>query len=266
MSKYDALNAYLGGERPEKQELVLSLGDIERILNSSLPHTARADRTWWANTLRSNHASKWLKAGWKIGSVDLKKGEVMFTRLDDAPTLTRQADQVYARLKRFLMSIPTKQEQLALTFSELGEILGRKLPTTAFRDRPWWANTKSSPQGSSWMFAGWRVDKVYLGGQVVVFRRKGLNLLRSIPRYVRHILDGSRPVTHPDSHTLLMWIRFCRKIGWYFEGTVLYERGGLWLNSLSEVDQAGIDEDYAVCKREVTLYKKQKPVPGELNE
>ncbi len=64
----------------------------------------------------------------------------------------------------------------------------------------------------------------------------------------------------PSAYVLTGWIRFCRKIGWYFEGKVLYERGGLSLDSLSETERAEVDEDYTVCKREIMRYKNEKSV------
>jgi len=255
VSKYEALTIYLTDQPIERKELSLSFEDIERIMGTSLPKTARVDRPWWANTWRNNQGSRWLRAGWKVGRVDLSKEKVVFVRSEDTVTVKRMSSQGYENLSRFINNLPSKQEQLALTFSDLGEVIGREIPATAFHDRPWWANTKANPQGSSWLSAGWRVDSVYLNAQVVVFRRKGTNPFRGIKRYIKQILGSSPHLGQIDSRTLLNWIRFCRKVGWYFEGTVLYERGGLSLDSLSEVERVEVNEDYTVCKRELTLYR-----------
>ena len=119
-----------------------------------------------------------------------------------------------------------------------------------FKDRTWWANTKSSPQGLSWMIVGWRVEKVFLKAGIVTFRRKGDNSLKNISRYVEDLLNGSAHLGSPPANTLASWIRFCKRVGWYFEATVLYERGGLNTDLLGEGECAEVDEDYTVCKRE----------------
>jgi hypothetical protein len=166
--------------------------------------------------------------------------------------------RMYGNLQEFFKSIPQQQEQVALNLSDFTNIMGHDLPKTAYKDRPWWANTDSSPQGKSWQSAGWKLDSIYLHGKVAVFRRKAEDPLTSIPRYIKAILDGGSHIMPPPAHKLTSWIRFCRKVGWYFEGKVLYEKGGLSMDSLSEGEHTEVDEDYAVCKRELMRYKNKK--------
>jgi len=166
---------------------------------------------------------------------------------------------MYNKLQAFFETIPQQQEQVALNFSDFTDIMDHALPKTALNDRTWWANTES-PQGSSWLSAGWKLENIYMNAKVAVFRRKAENLLKSIPKYMKALLDGEAHVMSPSAHVLIGWIRFCRKIGWYFEGKVLYERGGLSLDSLSETERAEVDEDYTVCKREIMRYKNEKSV------
>src|SRR5207249_429402 len=157
-----------------------------------------------------------------------------------------------------LQSLPAQQDQLAIGLIEMGQFAGRKLPPTAFHDRCWWANTASSPQGAAWTSTGWSVDRLYLeatGDPVVVFRRKGWDTLRRIPKYVWSLLVGARFRSRPDSATVIRWLRFCRAVGWYFEGSVLYEKAGPTFDSLTEVERAELDEDYAICKRELARYR-----------
>lgn len=165
---------------------------------------------------------------------------------------------MYGKLQEFFKTIPQQQEQVALNLSDFTNIMGHDLPKTAYKDRPWWANTDSSPQGKSWLSAGWKLDSIYLHGKVAVFRRKTEDPLTSIPRYIKAILDGGSHIMPPPAHKLTSWIRFCRKVGWYFEGKVLYEKGGLSMDSLSEGEHTEVDEDYAVCKRELMRYKNKK--------
>ena len=164
----------------------------------------------------------------------------------------------YRPIGHYLESLPECESEYVFTIHDLERILGTSLPKTALNDRPWWANVKSSPQGASWTTAGWVVEKVFLKAQIVTFRRKFSNPLISIPRYVKVILDGTSHLGRPASNTILDWIRFCKQVGWYFEATILFERGGLDTESLTESEHAEVYEDYAICKRELNRYKEVK--------
>jgi len=257
MSKYRPFRDYLAVKGPDERDLRLTFDNMESIMGSVLPRTARVDRCWWANTLSSNHAKSWLNAGWKVDKVNLGEGFVLFVRAT-TPRTTEAAKPDkrgnYHYLQSFFQGLPTDQRQLALSFDEIGSIIQKKLPHIALVDRPWWANTKSSPQGASWTSAGWQVENVFLKARLIVFRKRGANPLASIPRYVRCLLEGAAAMGRPDNHTLMQWIGFCRRVGWFFEGAMLYERSGLSFDALDDVAKAEAEEHYAVCKRELTRY------------
>jgi len=260
MSKYDPFRNYLSGRNADEQELPLSFARLEEILGDKLPATARIDRPWWANTMRSNHARSWLTVGWKVSKVDFGQGIIHFVRLQGidvpAPAVRASQDGGYRHFKEFLSNLPAEQRQLSLSFQDIEEIIRKKLPAISLVDRPWWANTKSSPQGTSWTAAGWQVEQVFLKAQIIIFRRRSDNLMKSIPRYVRNLLENTAATGRPDNRTLINWISFCRKVGWYFEGTVLFERGGLSLAGLDATETVEAEEHYDVCKRELTRYRR----------
>ena len=158
MSKYNPLRNYLSCCHESERTHTLRFDEVEGILGDSLPRTARVDRPWWVNTRSSTHAVSWLDAGWKMDKVDLSGGRVTFVRTDGDAGPSKIARNRYENLGCFFKSVPSQQEQIALTFKELGAVMGGRLPDTAFHDRPWWANTKSSPQGSSWMTTGLMVE------------------------------------------------------------------------------------------------------------
>jgi len=257
MSKYDPFRDYFAAKGSDERDLTLSFEDMETIMGTVLPRTARVDRTWWANTLSSNHARSWLAAGWKVDKVNLGQGIVLFVRAT-APKTAEAAKSDkrgnYHYLRSFFQGLPTDQGQLALSFEGIEDILHKKLPNIALIDRPWWANTKTSPQGASWTSAGWQVENVFLKARIIVFRKRGANPLTSIPHYVRSLLESTACVGRPDNHTLLRWIGFCRRVGWFFEGATLYERSGLSLDALDDVAKVEVEENYAVCERELTRY------------
>jgi len=252
MSKYEPLAEYLRSRPPGERQVVLSMADVERAIGCALPKTARTIRPWWANTRQRTWATSWLDAGWKVDKVDLARERVSYVRLDGAPQVVTRLSRRYGRLQDFFKSIPSQQEQVALTLAEIGGLVGQPLPGTACRDRTWWANTRSSRQGSAWMSAGWRVESVFLEGEVVTFRRNGSTPLRTIPRYVQALVNGLPHVGRSSAEVMASWIKLCRRIGWFFEATVLYERGGMNVDALSVTDRAEVDEDYTVCKREIS--------------
>ena len=256
MSKYNPFSDFFENLPESDCEHVFSFNKIQRILGTNLPPTALIDRPWWANTRSSNHAKHWLKAGWKVSNVDFKNDRITFVRIGSKKALNKIISRNrYKNLKVFFKSIPSHQKQIALSFEEIAKKLGGSLPETAFRDRPWWANVKSSPQGASWVSAGWIVEKVFLKAKIVTFRQKFSNPLTSIPRYVKGILDGTSHLGQPAVRTIIDWIRFCKQVGWYFEATVLFERGGLDIQALTESEYAEVYEDYTICKRELNRYK-----------
>ena len=78
---------------------------------------------------------------------------------------------------------------------------------------------------------------------------------RAVRRNIQHLfnlLEGAEAVAEtdrPETSTLAEWIRHCRRTGLHAQGKLLYERGGLSLDQLSEEDQVTVQEDYDVCVR-----------------
>jgi len=75
--------------------------------------------------------------------------------------------------------------------------------------------------------------------------------IRHIKHYIAHLQQGA-PVMdrdRPSDSTLAEWIRHCKRSGLYEQGKLLYERGGLNLDNLSEEALVDVEEDYQVCAR-----------------
>lgn len=66
----------------------------------------------------------------------------------------------YAPLTDFLNQ--QNATRLQLTFGQIEEIIGEKLPRSARTYRPWWGNETAaeSRQCRSWTCTGWRVESV----------------------------------------------------------------------------------------------------------
>jgi len=80
-------------------------------------------------------------------------------------------------------------------------------------------------------------------------RSKGTN--RRVKRYLALLEQGAKiPETElPNDATLCEWIRHCKRAGNFEQGKILYEKGGLQLDSLTEEQLVEVEEDYQVCVR-----------------
>jgi DNA modification methylase len=77
------------------------------------------------------------------------------------------------------------------------------------------------------------------------------SLRHTIQRFCR-LLSANELVPkemRPGSTAIAEWIRYCKNAQLYAQGKLLYERGGLNLESLSEDVIVNVDEDYQVCVR-----------------
>ncbi|WP_426332678.1 DUF7662 domain-containing protein [Paenibacillus silvae] len=74
----------------------------------------------------------------------------------------------YDPLNEYLRSKVT----LTLTYTDIENIIGSKLPDNAYKDRTWWGNTSNVTrvQAQSWLKAGWKVEKVQLGEHITFIR------------------------------------------------------------------------------------------------
>ena len=83
-------------------------------------------------------------------------------------------------------------------------------------------------------------------------RQKGTN--RRVKRYLA-LLDQAASIPNkerPNDATLAEWIRHCKRGGLYEQGKLLYEKGGLNTDNLSEESMVNVEEDYQVCVRSMT--------------
>lgn len=76
----------------------------------------------------------------------------------------------YEPLGHFLKSRPASETPLR--FDEIEAIIGAPLPPAAGRHPAWWSNNPSNNVMTKvWLDAGYRTERVDLGGRKVVFRR-----------------------------------------------------------------------------------------------
>jgi hypothetical protein len=62
--------------------------------------------------------------------------------------------------------------RVPMTFKEVEAVIGRKLPTSAYRHRPWWANeARGHSHAKAWLLAGYVTEQVDMSGKKLVFVR-----------------------------------------------------------------------------------------------
>jgi len=80
-------------------------------------------------------------------------------------------------------------------------------------------------------------------------RVKGVN--RRIKRYIAFLEQevSIHDEDRPTDATLADWIRHCRRSGMYEQGKLLYERGGITFDNLTDEQQVDVEENYQACIR-----------------
>jgi len=77
----------------------------------------------------------------------------------------------YEPLRRYLASQGGRETPM--TFMEIENVLGFRLPESARVHRPWWSNNVGTHvNAAAWRNAGWRTSKVDLGAERVTFVRE----------------------------------------------------------------------------------------------
>lgn len=80
MSKYTPLQTFLKEKMQNGvTDLVLTFTQIEQLINSKLPDSAREHRTWWANTHPVVYPKPWTHVGWMTYDVNMSGEQVFFT-------------------------------------------------------------------------------------------------------------------------------------------------------------------------------------------
>lgn len=79
--RYAPLLEYLDQQAKEGHDtLDVSFDEVEDMIDTPLPASARKHRAFWANTEQRAHAKGWMQLGWKVVGVDLDEGKLSFAR------------------------------------------------------------------------------------------------------------------------------------------------------------------------------------------
>src|SRR5258708_22267448 len=62
--------------------------------------------------------------------------------------------------------------RVPMTFRDVESVIGRKLPASAYRHRPWWANeARGHSHAKAWLQAGYETEQVDMAAKKLVFVR-----------------------------------------------------------------------------------------------
>lgn len=141
-SRYDHLARWLRRLNRSADRVQLRFTDVEQIIESALPDSARKHRAWWANDSHTHVQSmSWLAADWRVSSINMDQELVTFSRI-------RDREQAYIKF-----------------FSQLNNEL--RLADNRFLEM--------SPNGSSWItVAKLKIKQRSIGMYNALFTRNGL--------------------------------------------------------------------------------------------
>lgn len=79
MGKYEPLTTFL--KKQGRAEVRMTFSEIERLIRSKLPASAKEHRAWWSNNpLNSVITKAWLEAGYRTEEVDMAGRTLVFRK------------------------------------------------------------------------------------------------------------------------------------------------------------------------------------------
>ena len=105
-NKYSWLVRGLNGH--DSQEVRLSFTDVEGLLQSPLPNSAREHPAWWSNASSGrSQSAAWMAAGWKTKNLDMNSEKVTFYRFKSSEETNKDTKN---------LTLPEAKLELSKTF------------------------------------------------------------------------------------------------------------------------------------------------------
>ena len=104
-TKYSGLTGHLKFRGSFTRVVKLSFARIDGLIGSNLPMSAYRNEAWWKNSLSNAHARAWLDAGWEVQEVNLKKGFVMFKKVQQTP---KKRKRTKSRIDKTFKPVPVR--------------------------------------------------------------------------------------------------------------------------------------------------------------
>lgn len=123
-TKYHALYRHL--QQSGREEVTLTLSEIESLLDNKLPNSARAQRAWWSNRAGgAGQSAAWLRAGYQAAEVELAAGQITFRKIKHTYDVQRIGDEVVWDGEL----VKAVRQHAGLSQAEMAEELGVRQPT-----------------------------------------------------------------------------------------------------------------------------------------
>lgn len=100
----------------------------------------------------------------------------------------------YSVLRDYLLNF--KKDKWHASFSEIEDVLGFRLPKSAYQYQEWWSNYPAQPHAKYWHDAGWRSCDVNLSDRTVVFLKYGLVEKNKIKKARKPITNNADSLPH----------------------------------------------------------------------
>ncbi|MEM3715565.1 MAG: hypothetical protein QW341_01165 [Candidatus Bathyarchaeia archaeon] len=104
----------------------------------------------------------------------LEGGKIICLRCAVKKVSPKVSRNKYMELSIFLAKKARFLSELTLSFSEIEEIIGDRLPDSAYEQKGWWSNLRGRLPSEAWLTVGWMVKEVDLEKRVVSFVREKL--------------------------------------------------------------------------------------------
>lgn len=101
----------------------------------------------------------------------IQDGNIVCIRCAKKLVSPRKVGTKYTALCNYLVRRAEYSNFVKLSFAKIEAIIGDNLPSSALRTKEWWRNTERTPQGRSWLVAGWEVRGVSLEERAVAFEK-----------------------------------------------------------------------------------------------
>jgi len=125
-SKYYPLYQYF--KQSNEDVILLTVADVQSILEGRLPHSARTQRAWWSNRRTAQaQSAAWLESGYLVDKLDLENSQITFRKEGTIPP------QEVRREGGILMwngtMIKALREHMQMNQAEFAQELGVRQPT-----------------------------------------------------------------------------------------------------------------------------------------
>ncbi|WP_420643812.1 helix-turn-helix transcriptional regulator [Candidatus Leptofilum sp.] len=125
-SKYFPLYSHL--QQAAGQPVTLTFSQIEQLLRTNLPRSARGRAGWWSNRSKGAvQASAWMDAGYHVQSVDLAAETVHFAKAKLTYTVEKSGDTVLWNRGM----IKALRQHMEMSQGELADELGVRQQTVS---------------------------------------------------------------------------------------------------------------------------------------